>query len=175
MTTLRNNSSSDDKNIAEAQKITSISNFQNLTSKDVEEISTFHKDGKLNDDQLNSIIKEFPESFTGAVRELIGTLRNIVESSGDAQKDGMQALASSLEYQEKTLLELAPKIETDQARIEFTKLIIELADSKIEISKMINHAVQDNNSFWGKIFMGAGSLVAMALAIVWRGSDGEDA
>lgn len=160
------NSNSDKQNIAEVKKITGISDFQNITGKEVETISSLFHDKKITGNQFNSVIKNFPTAFYDGQKELVKTLRDIVENAGSMQKDGIKAVANSLDNQDKILLSLAESIETEQGRIELARITIELARLKIEVSKLINDAVKNNNSFWGKKFMVASALIAIVAGLV---------
>ena len=152
--------------IESLKKITGIKDFTNASSKDVAKIDKMAAQGKLNLEQMKVLVKAIPH-FVELQKDTIKALQDTIAAARDVQKETIKNVGQSLNGASCILEQLAKNVETDEARIRFAEISIEIGRIGLEIAKILENMNKNNNNLW-KWITSAAVVVTVAIIAVFK-------
>ncbi len=114
--------------------------------------------------------QEFIQVFQAISANFAGhqdTVKRIAEMAGQSQKDAQANIKAAISGDSETLAHVAKNLETDQARLEFTRLFMEREREKTKQAKTAAKANDSNNKLFatlatitGAVLLGGVKLLA---------------
>jgi len=115
------------------------------------------KDGSISGISAKDFIQVF-QAISGSH----DAIKLIAEVAGQSQKDAQANIKQAIDGDSETLADIARKLETDEARLEFTRLYLEREREKTKQAKTASKANDSNNRLFA-------SLAAVVVAGVLGG------
>lgn len=110
--------------------------------------------------------REFVQLFQTISSSMTATMR-IVDMAAQSQKGAQENINDAITAESEALTEIARNLETDSARLEFTKLYLEREKEKTKQAEIAKEVNNDNNTFYGGVLVvcsviGLGALKALS-------------
>jgi len=160
--------------LAKVKEITGIHDPEHASPQDVANINILAAQGKLNIEQMVSLVSIIPH-FIELQKATIQGLQEISAAVRDVQKEAIQSVSRSLDSASRILEQLASGVQTDEVRMQIAEHAIEIGRLGLEVAKLIESMNKDNNSIWKYIVGGTGLSLLILLIIILGRRDSDTA
>jgi hypothetical protein len=146
--------------LAEIKKIAGIADLSKMTQGDAERLVTLIGQQRLNEAQVQLLLKVTPQ-FTAMAQAAIKMQLEIVNGVSASQSEAFQTLKSIVEGTNKSLELLSKRANTDEARMHIANCIVEMARIFASAPQKMN---ADNNKTWKVVATTIALIVLPALS-----------
>jgi hypothetical protein len=134
--------------LVEIQNATSVEDFNNPSPENFGKIVEAIINGKIDQEQLKTIAKNFPLPFLNSQIAFIKTLQLTIDKAAINQHSAIRSVAESLNNCERVLYHLSYDLKSESAKIEMAKRAVDLAKLNVEIAKIQADMNKNNNNFF---------------------------
>jgi chromosome segregation ATPase len=128
---------------------------KNISSEDAKKIFELLEKGEINEKELEAFTISNP-SFINSISQLVGALPKLLDQVGDINKQTIESI-NHINQTTKALTDLASDVQSDNAKVQIAKLIVQVAGEYNETLKQINS--NNNNLFRSITTVTVGALV----------------
>lgn len=149
------------------KRVINIRDLGQTTMKQFAQIQKMAAEGDLSLQEVGLLIAAIPHALE-LQKETLEGLRHIAAQATANQKGALDRAVGPVLASLEALKSIAATAETDQARIELARMVVEVGTQGVEVSRIVAEINRNNNGFWTSA-AGAAAAVAVALLFVFSG------
>ena len=164
---------SSEKIIDDLKSIAGVTDFSNLSKEDAARLLTLIGEQKLSVAHIKALIEIAPD-FLKFSSEFLKAMSNIADAAKSTQTEAISTIKKSISGLTSVLERLAANAESDETREKIAFFLLEAGKLNLEMVKILKDMNKDNNETWMKLAGILGTVLAIAITVVFKGVKGGD-